>query len=117
MSWVSLGTVQPSLEWQAVGGADGILIDFDTVLVRVTHAFTSYPKGTAYLRQFFVDENASTSWIPLYPSTEKSILRISVPSELKINGIARWEPQIRLRRFTRVPSSSDWQITLEARVP
>ncbi len=117
MSWVSLGTVQPGLEWQAVGGAYGILIDLETVLIRVTHTFTSAPRGTAYLRQFFVDENASFTFRSLYPSAEKKIFRISVPDELRSNGIARWEPQIRLRRFTRVPSSSDWQITLEARVP
>jgi hypothetical protein len=117
MSWVALGTILPDLEWRAVGGPDSILIDYDTVLIRVTHSFTLPPRGSALLRQFFIDQNGYYGTQRLYPTREKRILRMSVPAELKINGVARWEPQIRLGRFKKVPSASSWTITLEAGLP
>jgi hypothetical protein len=114
--WVNLGTIQPGLEWQAVGGQDGILIDFDSVLIRVTHSFSAPPRGAALLRQYFIDQDGYYNARRLYPTYEKRILRMSVPTELKLDGVARWEPQIRLGRFKKVPSSSNWTITLEARL-
>lgn len=116
--WALLGTVQPGLQWQAVGGIDGILVDLETVLIRVSHSYTEPPAGSAHLRQFFLNEDAVGWYYKLYPSTDKRIFRVSVPPEFRAGGNpSPWEPQIRLRRFSKAPSSTNWQITLEARLP
>jgi len=112
MSWSSIGTRTPTLEWQLY---DVPVIQTETFRVRNFWTVLPFYRARAYLGQFFGTVTEVVGVQRIYPVKDvHPIIELSIPEEFKANGYLTRYIGIKLAPTSRIGLYRyDWQVELD----
>lgn len=106
MNWRTIGMVEPGFTWQPLGAPI-----VGSSVVRVSHTYAQRPNGPALIRMNYASGYFNTR--SFYPTLDKRIVEMRIPSILAAQGVLTWQPAIRLGYRTRPHENDNWQVLVE----
>lgn len=111
MSWVALGTIQMSFDWQFLN--DNPIYSYE--LIRLTHSFNRQDANRGIVAQAFGDTPPYNfvGYRKIYQSTNIVTLEMPIPKQLKVNVAFVRRIAFKLSSYYSRSFVDDWQIIVE----